>query len=88
MDGVQASTSGSSGGSEATSPAGRGDGAFNRLAGFIFGGNKSGARMAMTSPVLSDSRGRMQFVIEPTYKVGGPPAEAACAVLGLAGFRA
>ena len=72
MDGVQASTGSGSGGSEA-SPAGRGDGAFNRLAGFIFGGNAAGARMQMTSPVLSDSRGRMQFVIEPSYKVGGPP---------------
>ena len=37
-------------------------------------GIAAGGRMVMTSPVLSDSQGRMQFLFEPTYyKVGGPP---------------
>ncbi|BDA48214.1 probable heme-binding-like protein At3g10130, chloroplastic at C-terminar half [Coccomyxa sp. Obi] len=63
----EASTSGSA--SEAnSSPAGKGDGAFNTLAKYIFGGNAAGARMSMTTPVFSDNRGAMQFVIEPGYR--------------------
>jgi len=37
-------------------------GAFRALAGYIFGSNREGRKMAMTTPVLSDSRS-MQFVI-------------------------
>ncbi len=67
----EASTSGS--GSETNnSPAGKGDGAFNTLAKYIFGGNAAGARMSMTTPVFSDNRGAMQFVIEPGYQVSLP----------------
>lgn len=67
----EASTSGS--GSETNnSPAGKGDGAFNTLAKYIFGGNAAGARMSMTTPVFSDNRGAMQFVIEPDYQVSLP----------------
>ena len=66
MDGQEASSASSS---SVYSPAGKGDGAFSKLARFTFGGNASGARMQMTAPVLSDSRGRMRFVIEPSYKV-------------------
>jgi hypothetical protein len=31
--------------------------------GYIFGGNESGTKMKMTTPVLSDSDGQMQFVV-------------------------
>lgn len=70
MDAASTTTTSSSRSSSGgASPAGRGDSAFNALARFIFGGNVAGARMRMTTPVFSDSQGRMQFVIEPTYKV-------------------
>lgn len=67
----EASTSGSDSDSN-SSPAGKGDGAFNTLAKYIFGGNAAGARMSMTTPVFSDNRGAMQFVIEPGYRVRLP----------------
>lgn len=44
-------------------PAGRSVGAFRALAAYLFGQNTSGVAMKMTTPVLSDSRGRMQFVL-------------------------
>eukprot|EP00887_Chlorella_sp_A99_P001320 scaffold14.g1320.t1 len=44
------------------SPAG-GAAAFGALAGFIFGGNDRGEKYAMTTPVFSDTCGRMRFVI-------------------------
>ncbi|CAL8466016.1 g5552 [Coccomyxa elongata] len=71
----EASTSGSRASSSKSSPAGKGDGAFNTLAKYIFGGNAAGARMSMTTPVFSDNRGAMQFVIEPGYRdVASVPA--------------
>eukprot|EP00775_Hariotina_reticulata_P003368 gene3368-3643_t len=44
-------------------PASAGMKAFNALAGYIFGGNVSSTKMKMTTPVLSDSDGKMQFVV-------------------------
>lgn len=56
-------------GASSSSPASKGDGAFNTLAKFIFGGNAAGVRMQMTTPVFTDDQGSMQFVIEPSYQV-------------------
>lgn len=44
-------------------PAGEGGAAFRTLAGYLFGKNAAGERMAMTSPVISDTRGVMQFFV-------------------------
>lgn len=76
----EASISGSHASSSNSIPAGKGDGAFNTLAKYIFGGNTAGARMIMTTPVFSDNQGAMQFVIEPGYRVSLP------ACRGLIGF--
>lgn len=57
------------------SAVGSGRSAFNALAGYIFGKNEREERMKMTTPVFSDSQGRMQFVIGRTYKVS---AHAGC----------
>ena len=35
-----------------------------------FGGNASSAKMQMTTPVFTDDRGAMQFVIDPSFQVG------------------
>lgn len=59
--------SGSSG-----SPDKGGNGAFNMLAGYIFGGNERKERMAMTMPVFSDSNGLMQFVVRSSDEVCNP----------------
>ena len=59
----------SSGRKDDGSPAGKGDGAFNALAKYIFGGNASGTKMQMTTPVFTDDRGTMQFVIDPSFQV-------------------
>lgn len=37
--------------------------AFNALAGYIFGGNASSKKMAMTTPVFSSTDGTMDFVV-------------------------
>lgn len=50
-------------------PAKGGGGAFNALAGYIFGGNSRKERMAMTMPVFSDSTGQMQFVVRSSDEV-------------------
>ncbi len=50
-------------------PARGGGGAFNALAGYIFGGNERKEKMAMTMPVFSDSQGRMQFVVRSSDEV-------------------
>jgi hypothetical protein len=51
-------------------PAGPAGGAgFNALAGYIFGGNQSGAKMEMTTPVITSPAAdgaSMQFVMEPS----------------------
>jgi len=44
-------------------PAGEGGAAFRTLAGYLFGKNAAGERMAMTAPVISDTRGVMQFFV-------------------------
>ena len=46
------------------SPAGDGGSSFNTLAGYLFGKNKDSEKMAMTTPVFSDSDGKMQFVVK------------------------
>ena len=40
----------------------RGDASFQRLAGYIFGGNSDNLRIAMTSPVISKPARMMQYV--------------------------
>jgi hypothetical protein len=60
LDGVGEAASSSS---SSYNPAGRSVGAFRALAAYLFGGNAQGKAMAMTTPVLSDSAGRMQFVL-------------------------
>ena len=60
----------SSGRKDDGSPAGKGDKAFNALAKYIFGGNASSTKMQMTTPVFTDDRGAMQFVIDPSFQVG------------------
>ena len=60
----------SSGRKDDGSPAGKGDGAFNALAKYIFGDNASSTKMQMTTPVFTDDSGTMQFVIDPSYQVG------------------
>ena len=44
---------------------GQGFQAFNALARYIFGGNQEQQKMEMTTPVFTDTRGSMQFVIGP-----------------------
>ncbi|KXZ41448.1 hypothetical protein GPECTOR_463g374 [Gonium pectorale] len=53
-------------GQVSVSPAGPGNRAFNSLAKYIFGDNAARARMAMTTPVFSDTTGTMRFVIGPS----------------------
>lgn len=43
------------------------------LAGYLFGGNAAGERMAMTAPVISSTSGVMQF-----YVGGGRQARRPC----------
>ena len=62
----------SSGRKDDGSPAGEGDKAFNALAKYIFGNNASSTKMQMTTPVFTDDRGAMQFVIDPSFQVGAP----------------
>lgn len=45
-------------------PTGEGGQAFNTLAGYLFGKNKSSEKMNMTTPVFTDSEGKMQFVLK------------------------
>ncbi|CAD7700127.1 unnamed protein product [Ostreobium quekettii] len=54
-------------------PAGAGNNAFNKLAGYIFGKNEQEEKMAMTTPVLTTNTGRMQFVVGQKYKEAGMP---------------
>jgi hypothetical protein len=55
--------SSSSSSSSGINPASVGIKAFNALAGYIFGGNASGTKMAMTTPVFSSTDGSMEFVV-------------------------
>lgn len=54
-------------------PASDGGAAFRTLAGYLFGGNAAGERMAMTAPVISSTSGVMQF-----YVGGGRQARRPC----------
>lgn len=45
-------------------PAGEGGSAFNTLAGYLFGKNKTEEKMSMTMPVFTDNGGKMQFVLK------------------------
>ncbi len=70
-------------------PAGQGMQAFNTLAGYIFGNNARGEKMAMTTPVLTTSAGAMQFVIGPgSHKVRGAQALQRMGEAGAAGRAA
>ncbi|KAG2428941.1 hypothetical protein HXX76_011185 [Chlamydomonas incerta] len=53
-------------GQVSVNPAGAGNKAFNTLARYIFGDNQARAKMAMTTPVFSDTAGSMRFVIGQT----------------------
>lgn len=49
---------------------------FRKLAGYIFGGNESGTKISMTSPVhmdINDSRSSMSFVMPSAYHMGNLP---------------
>ncbi len=49
---------------------------FRRLAGYIFGGNESDKKIAMTSPVhmdINDSKSAMSFVMPSSYDIGNLP---------------
>jgi hypothetical protein len=49
---------------------------FRRLAGYIFGGNKKGTKIAMTSPVhmdINEERSSMSFVMPSAYHSGNLP---------------
>lgn len=45
----------------------RGTGAFQAIASYIFGGNKGGQKIAMTTPVLTTSDDRMRFMMPSAY---------------------
>jgi hypothetical protein len=50
---------------------------FRQLAGYIFGGNQSGTKIAMTSPVhmdINDSLSSMSFVMPSSYEMEKLPA--------------
>jgi hypothetical protein len=50
---------------------------FRQLAGYIFGGNETGEKIAMTSPVhmdLNDSLSSMSFVMPSSYRMENLPA--------------
>ncbi len=50
------------------SPAAAGFGAFNSLAGYIFGGNQESVKMAMTTPVINHGMSnKMSFVMPSSY---------------------
>lgn len=49
---------------------------FRRLAGYIFGGNESDTKIAMTSPVhmdINDSKSSMSFVMPDEYEMENLP---------------
>ena len=50
-------------------PAAKGTDAFRELAGFLFGKNAKQQKMSMTTPVLTDTTGAMQFVLPADMKV-------------------
>jgi len=59
-------------GAAISSPSMRGAGGFQALAGYLFGGNQEGERLAMTTPVISASnaageRAKMSFVMPSSY---------------------
>ncbi|KAF8066298.1 heme-binding-like protein [Scenedesmus sp. PABB004] len=70
--GGAAEGAGSGAGARRVNPASAGMRAFNALAGYLFGKNAAGAKMAMTTPVLSDTAGNMAFVVDAAPQA--PPA--------------
>ena len=60
---------GSSGGS-GWDPAGQATAAFRGLAGFLFGKNKQEQKFSMTMPVITDTTGRMRFILPSSILVG------------------
>ncbi|KAL0027314.1 hypothetical protein WJX77_012126 [Trebouxia sp. C0004] len=60
--------------SSSNSSSGQGKSAFMTLAGYIFGKNERQEKMAMTTPVFSDSSGRMQFFMGTGRDTGSLPA--------------
>jgi hypothetical protein len=56
--------SSSSSGMRGINPASAGMKSFNALANYIFGGNASSTKMAMTTPVFTSTDGTMQFVVD------------------------
>lgn len=45
--------------------------AFQRLAGYLGGKNSQGRKLAMTTPVLTDDKGGMRFVVGADEAVSG-----------------
>ena len=50
-------------------PTAKGTDAFRELAGFLFGKNAQQQKMSMTTPVLTDTTGAMQFVLPADVQV-------------------
>ncbi|KAK9822836.1 hypothetical protein WJX81_000491 [Elliptochloris bilobata] len=61
-------------------PAGDGGDAFRTLAGYLFGENAAGERMAMTAPVISSTSGVMQFFMGGGRQAADVPAPTAGSV--------
>uniref|UniRef100_A0A383WAA1 SOUL heme-binding protein n=1 Tax=Tetradesmus obliquus TaxID=3088 RepID=A0A383WAA1_TETOB len=66
--GSSSGSSSSGGGGGGINPASVGIKAFNALAGYIFGGNASSTKMAMTTPVFSSTNGTMDFVVSASVE--------------------
>ena len=50
-------------------PAGQATAAFRALAGFLFGKNKQEQKFGMTMPVITDTTGRMRFIMPSSVSV-------------------
>lgn len=65
--------SSSNGSSEQKDPAAQATDAFKSLAGFLFGKNKQQKKYSMTMPVITDTTGKMRFILPSSIKVKAIP---------------